>query len=563
VIVGAGLAGLRAAIQATIVSNGKVDIAIVSKVHLMRAHSVAAEGGTAAVLYTDEKDSTELHAFDTIKGSDYLADQDVVENFVKLAPEEILRLEHWGMPWSRRPDGRIAQRPFGGHSFPRATYAADKTGFYEMQTLYDTLLKYTSIHLYEEWFLTSLVVEGGECRGLTAIDMKSGELVGFAAKAVIIATGGLGRLFGFTTYSHSVTGDGAASCYRAGVSLKDVEFVQFHPTGLVPSGILITEAVRGEGGILLNAKGERFMKRYAPEKMELAPRDLISRSIVTEINQGRGFKGPNGLDYVLLDFSPIGAEKVKEKLPMMIELGHNFVGIDPLEAPLPIRPVAHYSMGGINVGSGGETKKKGLWAAGECACVSVHGANRLGSNSTTACLVYGRIAGEEAAKYVMGGAPPASIPGAKLEAEEHRIFVDLLGREQGEDPYAIKKELWAAMDGNVYVYRNEEGLSQALRKVRELRGRFARARVEDKSKNFNTNLSGTLEVGNLLDVAEAVVTSALLRKESRGGHARTDFPKRDDVNFLKHSVIYYTPEGPKVEYLPVVITRWAPAERKY
>ncbi|MGA1974838.1 MAG: succinate dehydrogenase/fumarate reductase flavoprotein subunit [Conexivisphaerales archaeon] len=563
VIVGAGLAGLRAAIQAAIVSEGKLDIAIVSKVHLMRAHSVAAEGGTAAVLYTDEKDSVELHAFDTVKGADYLADQDVVELFVKLAPEEILRLEHWGMPWSRRPDGRIAQRPFGGHSFPRATYAADKTGFYEMQTLYDTLLKYTSIHFYEEWFMSSLVVEGGVCRGITAINMRSGELVGFAAKAVIVATGGLGRLFGFTTYSHSVTGDGAAALYRAGIALKDVEFVQFHPTGLVPSGILITEAVRGEGGILVNSKGERFMKRYAPEKMELAPRDLISRSIVTEVEQGRGFKGPNGLDYVLLDFSPIGAERVKEKLPMMIELGHNFVGIDPLEAPLPIRPVAHYSMGGINVDINGETSAKGLWAAGECACVSVHGGNRLGSNSTTACLVYGRLTGERAARYIMGGATALGIPAKRLEAEEHRVFVDLLGREQGEDPYAIKKELWSAMDSNVYVYRTEDGLTEALKKVKELRARYARVKVEDKSKNFNTNLTGTLEVGNLLEVAEAVVTSALLRKESRGGHARKDYPKRDDVNFLKHSIVYYTPEGPKVEYMPVVITKWAPMERKY
>jgi succinate dehydrogenase / fumarate reductase flavoprotein subunit len=544
-------------------ANGKVDIAIVSKVHLMRAHSVAAEGGTAAVLYTDEKDSVDLHAFDTVKGSDYLADQDAVEFFVRNAPEEILRLEHWGMPWSRRPDGRLAQRPFGGHSFPRATYAADKTGFYEMQTLYDTLLKYTSVHLYEEWFMTSVVVEGGKCKGITAIDMKTGELVGLAAKAVIIATGGLGRMYGFTTYSHSVTGDGAGACYRAGIALKDVEFVQFHPTGLVPSGILITEAVRGEGGILVNNQGERFMKRYAPERMELAPRDIVSRSITKEIMEGRGFKGPNGLDYVLLDFSPIGREKVMERLPMMIELGHNFVGIDPLEAPLPIRPVAHYSMGGIHTNGRGETSVKGLWAAGECACVSVHGANRLGCNSTIACLVYGRVTGEEAAKYVQEEEGQAGIPREKLEAEEKRIFTDILGREGGEDPYDIKKELWATMDRNVYVFRNELGLTEALKKVKELKSRYANVRVQDKSRSFNTNLTGTLEVGNLLEIAEAVVTCAVLRKESRGAHSRTDFPKRDDANFLKHSLAYYTPEGPRVEYLPVTVTKWAPQERKY
>ena len=305
------------------------------------------------------------------------------------------------------------------------------------------------------------------------------------------------------------------------------------------------------------------MTKYAPEKKELAPRDLISRSIVTEIMERRGFKGPNGLDYVLLDFSPIGAERVKERLPMMIELGHSFVGIDPLEAPLPIRPVAHYSMGGIHVNIKGETAVRGLWAAGECACVSVHGGNRLGANSTTACMVYGRITGEEAAKYIMNGAPAAELPRARVEAEEKRIFNDLLGREHGEDPYTIKKELLSTMDQNMYVFRNEAGMTTALKKVRELKARYHNVRVVDKSSKFNTNLTGTLEVGNLLDVAEAVVVCGLMRKESRGAHSRKDFLKRDDINFLKHSLAYYTPEGPMVEYQPVVITRWAPAERKY
>ncbi|MEM3185142.1 MAG: succinate dehydrogenase/fumarate reductase flavoprotein subunit [Conexivisphaerales archaeon] len=563
VIVGSGLAGLRAAIQASIVGNGKLDIAIVSKLLLMRSHSVAAEGGTAAVLYTDEGDSTELHAFDTIKGSDYLADQDAVERFVRLAPEEILRLEHWGMPWSRRADGRIAQRPFGGHSFPRATFAGDRVGFYEMQTLYGTLMKYQPIHIYEEWYMTDLAVEDGICRGIVAIDMKSGELVGIAAKATIIATGGLGRLYGFTTYSHTVTGDGAAACYRAGVPLKDMEFIQFHPTGLVPSGILLSEAVRGEGGLLLNNKGERFMQKYAPKMMELAPRDIISRSIVKELMEGRGFKDPSGLDYVLLDFSKIPKERIMERLTMMVEIGESFAGINPNEAPLPVRPSAHYSMGGISTDIDAKTMLRGLWAAGEAASVSVHGANRLGSNSTIACLVFGRIAGEGAARYVQGSDQTVSISQALLQREERRIFDEILGKEAGEDPYELKKELWETMDEYVYVFRDEKGLTQALHKIRELKDRARSVRVQDRSRNFNTNLTGTLETLNLIQLAEVVVNAALLRKESRGAHARVDYPTRDDVNFLKHSLSYNAVDGPRVEYIPVKITKWQPQERKY
>jgi len=563
-VVGSGLAGLRAALQAAIVSNSKLDIAIVSKLLLMRSHSVAAEGGTAAVLYTDEGDSVELHAFDTVKGSDYLADQDAVERFVKEAPAEILRLEHWGMPWSRRADGRIAQRPFGGHSFPRATYAGDRVGFHEMQTLYGTLMKYDSINIYEEFYMTDIVVEDGICKGIIALNMKSGELVAISAKATIIATGGLGRLYGFTTYSHTVTGDGAAACYRAGLPLKDMEFIQFHPTGLVPSGILLSEAVRGEGGILLNSKGERFMQRYAPEKMELAPRDIISRSIVREINEGRGFKGPDGLDYVLLDFSKIGRQKILERLTMMVEIGESFAGINPIESPLPVRPAAHYSMGGISTDMNGRTSVKGLWAAGEAASVSVHGANRLGSNSTIACLVFGRIAGEEAAIYAMNQQKEVeSIPESQIAKAESRIFDTILAREDGEDPYQIKNELHETMDKNVYVFRDEKGLLEALKKIRELKERAKNVRVQDRSRIFNSNLIGALETFNMVLLAEVVVNAALLRKESRGAHSRLDYPKRDDANFLKHSLSYFTNNGPRVEYMPVKVTKWIPQERRY
>jgi len=354
-VIGSGLAGLRAAIEAARVGNGKLRIAILAKNQLMRAHSISAEGGSAAVLYTDEGDSFDLHAYDTIKGSDYLSDQDVVEFFVRQCPVDILELEHWGLPWARRDDGRVAQRPFGGHSYPRATFASDRTGFYEVHTLYDTLLKYDNVDKFNEQFIFDLIIKKDRFFGAMAIDMPTGQIRIFKARAAILATGGLGRLYGFTTYSHLVTGDGLAIALRRGLRLKDLEFVQFHPTGLVPSGILITEGVRGDGGILKNSKGERFMERYAPTKKDLAPRDIVSRSMMTEILEGRGFKGPNGLDFILLDFSPIGAEKIKEKLSQVREIGIHYVGIDPLDSPLPVRPAAHYTMGGIDVTKTGFT----------------------------------------------------------------------------------------------------------------------------------------------------------------------------------------------------------------
>lgn len=562
-ILGSGLAGLRAALQASIVSKGELSIGVISKVQLMRSHSVAAEGGTAAVLRTEEGDSLELHAWDTVKGSDFLADQDVAHKFVGIMPGEIIQLDHWGLPWSRRPDGRIDQRPFGGHSFPRATYAADKTGFFEMQTLYDTLQKYGNSRRYDEFFATSMVVSDGEFHGVTAINMATGEMMGFAGKALIICTGGAGRLFGFTTYSHTVTGDGLAMAYRAGIPLKDMEFIQFHPTGLVPSGILITEACRGEGGYLLNNKGERYMEKYAPTKMELAPRDIVSRSSMTEIAEGRGFPGPQGLDYLLLDLRHLGAAKINERLAFIRELCIKFAGLDPIEQPIPVRPVSHYSMGGIHCDINGATPVQGIWVAGEAACVSLHGANRLGANSTAECLVWGKITGEEAARFAMKSPAIPELSSQALADEESRVFKGLMNKNGTESVYEIRREMRETMDENVGVFRTREGLQRALDKIKILKERFCHAPVRDKSRIYNTDLMAALELEFMLDVAEVVVLGAVKRTESRGAHARRDYPARDDLNFLRHTMATYSPDGPELSYHPVNITTWKPVERKY
>ena len=381
VVIGSGLAGLRAAIEVARVSRGQLDVGIVTKVQAMRSHSVAAEGGTAAVMYPDEGDSFDSHTWDTVKGSDFLADQDAVEAFVHAAPEELRLLERWGMPWSRRPDGRIAQRPFGGHEFNRATFAADRVGFLEMETLYGAVQAFPSITVHHEWFVTSILQDGRTFRGVTAIELKTGNLTVIRAKAGILATGGAGRIYAFTTNGHHSTADGVVMAYRASLALKDMEFIQFHPTGLVPSGILITEAARGEGGYLVNKDGERFMKRYAEKKMELGPRDLVSRSEMKEINEGRGIDGPEGIKCIGLDVRHLGKEKILERLPQIREVTMKNLGIDPVDSIIPIKPVAHFTMGGVHTDIKGATELRGLWAAGEAACVSVHGANRLGSNS--------------------------------------------------------------------------------------------------------------------------------------------------------------------------------------
>lgn len=560
-ILGSGLAGLRAALEVMRTSKGELDLAVLSKGQLMRAHSVCAEGGTGAVLHPEEGDSLDLHAWDTVKGSDFLADQDVVRRFVEAAPREILHLDHWGTPWSRRPDGRLDQRAFGGHTFPRATFAADKTGFFEMQTLYDTLQQYPRLTRYEEWMATRMFFQDGAFAGLAAWSMTTGEFALIRARALIIATGGACRLFGFTTYSHSVTGDGMAMAYRAGLPLQDLEFVQFHPTGLVPSGILITEAARGEGGYLRNAGEARFMEQYAAKMMELAPRDIIARAETTEIEAGRGFVHPTGLGYVHLDLTHLGRARILERLPLIREVAIKFNGIDPIEGLLPVRPAAHYSMGGITCDIDGKVTD-GVWAAGEVACMSLHGANRLGTNSTAECLAWGAITGREAAQWAAeGGAiPDAPISGAE---EEQARLEHLLEARGAESQYDIRSRLRLLMDEKVGVFRTGQGLQEALDEIRRLRERSGRIHLDDRGWVYNTDLASALELENLLDLGEVVVAGALARQESRGAHSRRDFPNRDDERWLVHTRAHRAEAGPRLEYTPVTITTWKPVERKY
>jgi len=561
IICGSGLAGLRAAIAAT-KKGPNLKIGIVSKLQVMRSHSVSAEGGTAAVICEDEGDTIESHIYDTIKGSDFLADQDVAEKLCVEMPKEIYQLEHWGMPWSRKEDGRLDQRNFGGYSFPRATYASDKVGFYEMQTLYDTCQKYENIEYLNEWFATSIIHDGKRFMGLTVIELSSGTFYTIKGKALIIATGGAGRLYSFSTYSLSSTPDGLDMGFRAGMALKDMEFVQFHPTGILPSGILITEGARGEGAYLLNNKGERFMKNYAASTMELAPRDIVSRSIMTEIQEGRGFKHETGVDCMKLDLRHIGDEKIKEKLGGIREISIKFSGIDPAKELLDIRPVCHYMMGGLHTDIQGATQMQGVWAAGEAACNSVHGSNRLGANSTSECIVWGKITGELAVEYILKGIPSISWPHHLVEAEEKRIYDGIFRGSGDVNPYEIRQQLTDTMNEKAYVYRNETDLVAGLKKIRQLKEQTWK-HVDDKAKEYNTNFSNVMELDSMFRVAEVMLIGAINRKESRGAHARTDYPKRDDVNFLHHTLAYYDPNEPIMKTFPVTITKYRPVERKY
>jgi len=562
-IVGGGLAGLRAAIAAVSV-DPTATVAMVSKVYPMRSHTVSAEGGCAAVLR--EPDSFETHAFDTVKGSDYLADQDVVEVFVREAPLEVRQLEHWGCPWSREPDGSISVRPFGGMTTWRTCFAADKSGFHMLHTIFQTSLQFPQIQRFDEFFVTSLIVEDGRCQGVIGFDIRTGVVQPIAARSVVLATGGNGRIFAFTTNGSICTGDGMALAYRAGVGLKDMEFIQFHPTGMPSTGILITEAVRGEGGYLYNSEGDRFCATYVPSKMELGPRDIISRAMVTEFEAGRGFTGPYG-NYMHLDVRHLGEEVIDRKLPFMRELGLEYMGIDIVKDPIPVRPVEHYMMGGVDADINGATPMPGLYAAGECANVGLNGANRLGSNSLPECLVFGASAGRAAVRYARERpAAPKDNPIAGLvRDEERRIQEAYLNRSAGEDRIGvIREDLQRAMDRHVSVFRTEEGLAEMAAELPKLRERLERARIDDHSRAFNTELVQALELECMLDCADTMVISALERRESRGAHARRDFPDRNDERWLNHTVAYQRPgERPRLEYRPVQIGNFQPQARTY
>ncbi|MEE9164160.1 MAG: FAD-binding protein, partial [Thermoplasmata archaeon] len=485
-----------------------------------------------------------------------------VELFTKEAPNEIIQLEHWGCPWSREPDGRIAVRAFGGMSVKRTIYAADKVGFHLLHTLFQTSLKYENIQRLDEWFVTSLVTEGQRVIGATALDLRTGTMAGLTAKAFILCTGGAGRTYQFTTNGMVKTGDGMAMAYRAGAPLKDMEFVQFHPTALPGTGILITEASRGEGGYLRNAEGDRFLRNYVPGKMELGPRDLLSRAIMTEIAEGRGIEGPYGA-YVHLDLTHLGRKVLRERLPMVVELAEKYAGINPEKASIPVRPGVHYMMGGVHTDLTGQTALAGLYAAGETACVSINGANRLGSNSLTECLVFGARAGRAAGQFARE-ARHTEVPVETVQAEEARVYDELLGHERGGLGVAeIRTELRTTMEENAGISRDEASLKGAVKTVAKLKKSFEKVHVGDKDRVFNTELVSVLELESMLLVAETLIHSALRRTETRGAHFRTDFPERDDEHFLSHTLVTQGESGPEIDYLPVTITHWKPEARVY
>jgi succinate dehydrogenase/fumarate reductase flavoprotein subunit len=557
-VVGAGCAGMRAAIEA---HDSGARVAVVSKLHPTRSHSGAAEGGINAALGNTAEDSPEMHAFDTVKGSDYLGDQDAIEIFTREAPGDIYQLERWGCVFSRNDEGRLAQRPFGAAGSPRTVYAADITGHVLIQVLYEQLQKRMDqgLEVLEEVFAFRLVEDGGRCTGVVCWNVVDGGVELIPGKAVVIATGGVGRLYRATTNAYACTGDGMAMALHAGLPLKDMEFMQFHPTTMYPSGILITEGCRGEGGYLLNREGERFMQRYAPNALELASRDVVSRSETTEIEAGRGINGS-----VLLDLRHLGAEKIHTRLPGSRELAMTYAGVDPIFEPIPVRPGAHYHMGGIETDELGATELEGLYAAGEAACVSVHGANRLGGNSLMETITFGRRAGKAAAEHALASSG-ATSDGEAARADAERWVRSLLDNTAGERPWRIRDELGQSMLENFGVFRYAEKMEKQLEVIAGLRERYeAGVVVEDKGDVFNTDLTGAIELGYLLALAECMLQAGIARKESRGAHSRpADYPDRDDENFLKHSISRWQDGRPELTYAPVRMTKWQPMERTY
>ncbi|MBI3803911.1 MAG: FAD-binding protein [Nitrospirae bacterium] len=548
-IVGAGLAGMRAAIAVP----KHLNAGVISKVHPVRSHSVAAEGGINAAIRPE--DSWEQHMYDSVKGSDWLGDQDAIEILCREAPGDIMELERMGALFSRDEQGRIAQRNFGGLGFPRTCYVADRTGHALVHLLYEQLVK-RAAHVYEEWYVTSLIVEEGVCRGVIALNIFNGELTEIRAKAVVLATGGYGRVYLISTNGLINTGDGMSLAYHAGAPLQDMEFVQFHPTTLKETGILITEGARGEGGFLFNARGERFMEKYAPKMMELASRDVVSRAEYQEILEGRGVDG-----CVLLDLRHLGKEKIMERLPQIWELSITYAGVDPIEAPIPVTPGVHYSMGGILTNVHGETPIPGLYAAGECACISVHGANRLGGNALMETIVYGRRTGARAAEYAEK-TPLAPSSDRALQKERERIGA-LLSRKEGERAGLLREEIGKVMADHFGILRTRDRMEEGKEKLAAIRPRLEKIALHDRGKTFNLELIDALQIFSIMDSAETIAAGALVREESRGAHARPDFPKRDDVHWLKHTLAYRTDAGPRLDYRPVTITRVPLGERKY